>query len=206
MKYKKNILVCLLFFVFACSMSFVHKPEIKVKTRHNSFNLKKADNAKMAIMPIRDFSDHFGFAYSAATLDAFMNNIKIKFPDIRLLSPDETENTLEKAGLAQPYEMFVNRCTSDRNYCVAQDEIAEVFKGSNIKYVVSFTIGTLGIPIPGAAVVYYLSVVVYDVNMQGRIVYNALSEGELFADADETPGELLLGIMQQIGKDMAADF
>ncbi len=200
---KLGVLLCLISLVNACASVPTHKPQVEIKTRHQTFDLTQAGKAKIAILPMRDFSEHFGFAYSAIAMDTFIKEIKKKFPELELVDPKDTANLAKDIGKGEDYKLFVDKCISDNKYCIEQNRLLKIFKDSGVNYVVSMTIGTLNVPGPVSIMVYYLSTTIYDIDLGGEVVYNAFSQGEIYLSEEDT-NQLLKDVMQEISRVVVA--
>ncbi len=198
---KLVVLICLI--PLACASFSQYQPQVVVKTRRQTFDLAQVGKAKIAILPLRDFSDHFGYGYSATAMDAFIEALRQKFPELKLAEPRATAKLAKSVGKGEDYKLFVNKCTTDNKYCVEQDRLLKIFKDSGVNYVVNLTIGTLNVPGPVSIMVYYLSAVIYDIDLGGEVVYHAFSQGEIYLTEEDTH-QLLIRVMQEISREMVA--
>lgn len=196
-------IICLIPLLTACPLSSKYRAQVEVKSRHQTFDLQKISEAKIAIMPIRDFSDHFGAVFSATLMNSFVGELKQKFPKLELTQSEAIAKLLDKTGKKEDYNLFVDKCITDNKYCIEENELLRLFKDSGINYAVSITIGTLTVPGPVGIVVYYLSVTVYDIDLGGQVVYNAFSEDEIYLTEEDTT-KLLMGLMRDISREVVA--
>jgi hypothetical protein len=200
-----GVLVCLIGLIGGCSTLGPQRPlpQVEIKSRHETFDLSKAGKAKIAILPLRDFSDHFGFAYSTTAMNTFTEEFRKKFPELELADSNEAAKLAKSVGKGADYKLFVDKCINDNKYCVEKNELLNIFKDSGVNYVVSMTVGTLNVPGPVSMMVYYLSTVIYDIDLGGEVVYNAFSQNEIYLSEEDT-NQLLINTMQEISREIVA--
>jgi hypothetical protein len=201
----RHLVLYLTLLITACSLNPKHSPQLIIKSRSQDFHLQKSSKVKIAILPLRDFSGHFGAGYAHTAMDTFTKEIKHKFPQLELADPETIADLMQGTGNEKDYNLFVNKCITDNKYCIEPNELLQLFKDSGIDYVVSITIGTLILPVPGSIIGYHLSALVYDINQGGQIVYDSFAEGEIYADVNEGAASYLMDIIKEISREIVTN-
>ena len=182
---RKSILViCSILFFNGCAALTAGDRDFptKVVTHHPSFNIYKAAGAKFSILPVRDFSDHYGIGYPDAVMAVFVREVKHRSPELALIEPGAATVLMDSAGKGSEYEIFANNCNNNVKYCPQKNELVALFKDSGIRYIITLAIGSLDIPVPGVSMEYSISVAVHDIDHGGDIVYQATCEGSVYSD------------------------
>jgi len=178
---------------------------VDIKTRNPAFNLQNAAGVKMAILPVRDFSDHYSIGYSSTVMGTFVKEIKRRSPQLEITEPEAATKLLESTGMSGDYQLMLYRCDMDRKYCLEREEMLRLFKNSGIRYVASLIVSNIDIPIAGSVLSYSFSVIVYDMSLDGQVVYQATCEGEVYPDIlEEGPGVYLDNVMEDVTKAVVA--
>ncbi len=181
---KGILIICSILFLNGCAALAVGDRDFptKVVTHHPSFNIYKATGAKFSILPVRDFSDHYGIGYPEAVMAAFIKEVKRRSPELVLIEPGATAGLMAGAGKRIEYEVFANHCNNNVKYCPQKDELVTLFKDSGIRYIITLTIGSLDIPVPGVSMEYSVLLTVYDIDHGGDIVYQTACEGSAYSE------------------------
>jgi len=203
-EFRFRFILCLILLTGGCSTHTQYNPKVEIRSRHQAFNLQKGAGIKMVVLPVRDFSDHFGFGYSATVMNTFVQETGKKFPKLEVIESQKVDELLKNKGKRESYKLFIDKCITKSESCAEQTEILNLFKDSGVNYVVIITIGTLNIPIPGNMMAYYLSAVIYDIERGGEVVFNAFSEDEFSPDSEDNPAQFLTNVMQQISRVIVA--
>ena len=181
---KGILIICLILFFNGCAGLTAGDRDFptKVTTRHPSFSIHKANGVKFSMLPVRDFSDHYGVDYPIIVMDTFINEVNRRNPELDIIKPEAAAGLVEGAGKGAEYQVFANNCNNNVKYCPQKGELVALFKNSGIRYIIALNIGGFDIPVPGVSMVYSVSVTVYDIDYGGEVVYQATCDGSVYSD------------------------